>query len=100
MEQPANQIERERVHRFIETVQAIRDGRARGVTLSEYWPREIADAIQFLIDGAVRDEREACAIVAEATAEPGGPFTHKQTFVEALRQKICMEIAVGVRAQR
>jgi len=47
MADSANQIERERVYRFIETVGAIRDGRAQGVALAEYWPGEIANAIQY-----------------------------------------------------
>ena len=97
----ADQTERERVYKFIETVNAIRDGRARGVALSEYWPREIADAIQFLIDSAVEREREACASGAEGAAEPSGVLTPGQTFEpDPVRQQICLGIAASIRARR
>ena len=100
MADPANQIERERVYRFIETVRGIQDGYMRSVALAEYWPREIADAIQFLIDGAVRQEREACAIVAESAAEPNGAATPRQLFaVDPMRRQICLEIAESIRAR-
>jgi hypothetical protein len=100
MEPPANQIERERVYRFIETVTAIRRGQRLGVALAEYWPREIAYAIQFLIDDGVRREREACAVVAESAAEPGGVASPGQIFVvDPMRGQICLEIAENIRAR-
>jgi hypothetical protein len=101
MEQPTNQIERERVYRFVETVNAIRKGQRQGVTLSEYWPREIADALQFLIDSAVWQERNACALVAESAAEPSGATSPGQIFaVDPARRQICLEIADNIRARR
>jgi len=101
MADPANQIERERVYRFIETVNTIRRGQRLGVTLSEYWPREIADSIQILIDDAVRREREGCAVVAESAAEPGGAATPGQLFaVDAGRRQLCLEIAENIRARQ
>jgi len=101
MADPINQIERDRVYGFIEAVQAIRDGHGRGVALSEYWPREIADAIQLLIDSAVRQEREACAIVAEGAAEPGGAAAPGQIFeVDPVRRQVCLEIVESIRARR
>jgi hypothetical protein len=100
MADPANQIERGRVYRFIETVRAIQGGFMRGVALEEYWPREIADAIQFLMDTAVRQEREACAVVAESAAEPSGVATSGQLFaVDPMRRQICREIAENIRAR-
>jgi hypothetical protein len=100
MDSPVNQIERERVYRFIETVNTIRRGQRLGVTLSEYWPREIADAIQFLIDDAVRREREACAVVAESAGEPSGAATPDQIFaVDPMRRQLYLEIAENIRAR-
>jgi hypothetical protein len=96
----ANQIERERVYRFIETVNAIRRGQRLGVTLAEYWPGEIAYAMRFLIDDAVRQECEACALVAESAAEPSGAATPGQIFVvDPMRRQICVEIAENIRAR-
>ncbi|HZW91913.1 MAG TPA: hypothetical protein VFF64_02980 [Candidatus Eremiobacteraceae bacterium] len=95
------QIERERVYKFIGAVTAIRDGRARGVTLSEYWPREIADAIQYLIDGAVQREREACAAVADAAAEPAGFAARGQAFeADPRRREVALDIAASIRGRR
>lgn len=97
----ADQTQRDQVYKFIETVRAIQAGREQGITLSQYWPRDIADAIQFLIDGAVRSEREACAIVAESAAEPGGMLARGEVIeADPVRRRICLEIAGSIRARR
>jgi hypothetical protein len=101
MEQSANEIERERVCRFIERVKTIHGSHARDSVLSECWPREIADAIRILIEGAVRDEREACAVVADYAAEPSGATERGETLgVDPQRRGICLEIAKSIRDRR
>jgi hypothetical protein len=101
MEHPVSQIERERVYSFIETVQAIRAGHEQGLTLSEYWPREIADAIQLLINSAVRREREECALVAESAAEPAGTVGRGDTFdADPARRRMCLEVAASIRERQ
>ena len=102
MEEPANQIENDRVHRFIESVRAFKAGQAQHVlTLSEYWPPEIADAIRYLIDSAVSKEREACAIIAESASEPSGAYRAGASFEpDKIRRGICLEIAGSIRKRR
>ena len=69
--------------------------------LSEYWPKEIADAIQYLIDSAVRCEREACANVAEAAREPAGALGRGDRIeTNAARRAVCLEIGDLIRERR
>jgi hypothetical protein len=93
------QIERDRVYKFIETVNAIRKGQAQGVPLAEYWPREIADAIQYLIETAVHKEREECAAIADAENEPSGFAARGEPFEVQARREVSMKIAAGIRAR-
>jgi hypothetical protein len=43
------------------------------VTLTEYWPREIADAIQFLIDSVVKQASQGCVAKTILSAKPNQP---------------------------
>jgi hypothetical protein len=91
----------EQEQRFIGAVRAFEAGRAQDVKLSDYWPREIADALRTLIDTAVCREREACASLAESVGEPGAAFTRGDVFEpEKMRREICLELAKAIRARR
>jgi hypothetical protein len=97
----ADQAEEDRLQAFIKAVRKIGFDRKQGVKLLEFWPREIADAIQALIDIEVRHEREACALLAEAAAESSGAFAPGQTFAQDPgRREICLDVAASIRARR
>ena len=86
---------REEVHEFIGIVEEI--GKTDGA-LSKYFPREIADAIQTLINRAVAREQDNCAIVAESAAEPAGTLARGEMIAaDAEKRKICLEIAQNIR---
>jgi hypothetical protein len=88
----------EEANRFIETVRQIRESNG---PLSQYFEREIADAIQSLINAAVVRERENCAILAESFAEPAGTLVRGQLInVDPQRGSICLEVAEAIRNRR
>ncbi len=88
----------EDIYRFHDTVQRIRDS---GGTLSDYFPREIADAIQSLIDAALTREREACAMIAESAAEAAGTLDRgKELHAPPEQSRACLEIAAQIRNRR
>jgi hypothetical protein len=98
---PTNQGERERVYRLIDIVNGIKAGSAQGLPLSNYLPREIADALQSLIASAVAHEREECALVAESASEPAGAIgPGEQINAEPQRRGVCLEIAASIRQRR
>lgn len=91
-------MEREEVYKFIETVRQIKAAQADHVPLSEYFPREIADALQSLINSAIDREREQCAIVAESAAEPSGAIARGQHFdADPTKKRVCLEVAELIR---
>jgi hypothetical protein len=91
-------MSREEVDKFIEIVRAIMDTPDQRVALSQYLPREVADALQQVIDSAVAREREACAVAAESAAEPSGVFGRGDTFKDdPVRRDICLKIAHAIR---
>jgi hypothetical protein len=93
-----NQMTRDEIYKFIDTVKQIQ---ASGGTLSGYFEKDIASAIQSLIDSAVTRERESCAVLAESAGEPAGFLAAGQRIeVDPERKRLCLEIASAIRARR
>lgn len=95
-----NQPEREWERRFIEDVAALRLGQP-GLPLREYYPPEVAEAIERLLDDAVLREREGCAITAESAGEAAGALGPGQTIgPDPSRSAVCLEVAERIRRRR
>ena len=85
----------EQVVEFIETVEKIKNS---GGPLSQYFPREIADALNYLIQSAVAKERERCAILAESAAEPAGLARRgEELSVDPTTKATSLDIAARIR---
>jgi hypothetical protein len=90
-------MSRDEVYAFIETVNKIKSAQREGVPLSQYFPREIADAVGALIAG----EREACAMIAEAAAEGSGAIGRGDRLdANPVQRKTAFEIAERIRNRK
>ena len=96
---------RDEMYRYFGIVEAIKEGRTQVTELRDYSAREIGDAVNDLIQSAVREavqrEREACAMVAEAAGEPVGFLARGQQIeADPVRKRICIEVAGLIRTRR
>ena len=88
---------RDEAYKFIDTVKTIQKS---GGTLSDYFERDIASAIQSLIDSAVAREREWCAALAESAGPPAGFVGAGQAMEpDPGRIQLCRDIADAIRAR-
>ena len=91
------ELSRADVYKLIALADAIKAGKAELAELEQY-PTTIAAAVKKLI----ADEREACAMVAEAAAEGAGVLGRagKLEAISPETREICLEIARQIRARR
>ena len=89
---------RAEIYKLIELVDAIKAGNATLSDLGQYPKMTVAAAVKELIAA----EREACAILAEDAAEPGGVLGRGEKVASAdpAERDLCQEIARRIRARR
>lgn len=73
-------ISHEKMQQFVDQVKAIKEGQDYEYNLEDYFPREIARAIQDLIEKAVKREGRNCASIVDSAAEPSGVVERGQKF--------------------
>jgi hypothetical protein len=94
-------MSREEVYAFIKIVNEIKAALKDGVPLSQYPPREIADAIGSLIASAVVEERSACAQIAEDSAGGSGTFARGRPMgADASQRDVALRIAELIRSRK
>lgn len=94
-------MSREEVYTFIETVNKIKADVGKGVPLSEYFPADIAHALESLIASAVTQERNACAAIAEDAAGGSGTFTRGGPMgADTAQRDLALRIAESIRSRK
>ena len=91
-------MSREEVYAFIKIVNEIKAAVGKGMPLSQYAPREIADAIASLVASAIIQERDACAGIAEDAAGGSGAFKKGDRMdADPVQRQTALEIAEMIR---